>query len=811
MLKAMLRLSLFVFLTRAFEIDPDEYLVDEYVIEDLKETLKDDPFFGDMKEVKSLGTGGYGVVLEMEKPGSGSVAVKISNEQVVDNLPPVIGEELLAADNALISNRVANLRFINYLQNRGVPFLPNSITDRNVVLFNPIDKTIEIKNLWAQELAGFGDLKQFCVKRRAELKGEKRVNFMINIMYKVLYAMDKVLKAGIMHGDIKPQNIFLKKCNEAADEYNVNEQFDEICPVIGDWDLGYYYDGFKEDFMAYTIEYRPPEMLFFNAEYNKKDRNRMFIHNGGYVYSRKEDVFALGATFVNALRSLGINLKELEKSRPHLAKLLEEMVYPIPLNDVHSYTNPNMFLLDLSSDKILGNIFKKENLDTSMLGNFNKIKGYLDKIAKELKASNVCLVDEYNEEAKTKLHNPGVLYYRIKGCLKDKGSALKLSSILNASELSEFKRLDEKLSSGDLLKDVVSGRKSMNLALNEIEKIYLELHGKEKHELEEDKYQLGSQNTANYISTGDRSVVYLAPSFLRLSHDLKSNFCQIHYNKNTEYVFPEANNGDIESGTIEELCAPQISDHSANSKDGQLNHDGPKGDLDWKGRIQYAEQRDGDSDFSDLNKAFIRDEQDPSDLDDTLNEEDKLEMIKSGALSPNDGLAGKAIDLGKQEPSHKFSPDQHYSSGELYHNGSYHKKSSQPANEAKRLNPEIKKLTPKYPQAQLDDSISSGNISPDPRAPKLMLNLYRNAKAAHEGEGNTNQEHGILSDRSALNKGFILNEDSYSPAKVTLQPTNSGFRNPDSSIQMKLGGAVPKPIKQRERAFAVYKPQYIII
>ncbi len=40
-------------------------------------------------------------------------------------------------------------------------------------------------------------------------------------------------KQGVIHGDIKPGNIFAKECDGPGID---------ICPVLGDWDLGYYFE-----------------------------------------------------------------------------------------------------------------------------------------------------------------------------------------------------------------------------------------------------------------------------------------------------------------------------------------------------------------------------------------------------------------------------------------------------------------------------------------------------------------------------------------------------------------------------------------
>ena len=87
----------------------------------------------------------------------------------------------------------------------------------------------------------------------------------------------------MIHGDIKPANIFMRSCNVGLTPY---------CPVIGDWDLAANYKQrlIPEIWARYTPGYRAPEMLYFGYDTYKKN---LVTGPTGYKYSGKEDIFAL--------------------------------------------------------------------------------------------------------------------------------------------------------------------------------------------------------------------------------------------------------------------------------------------------------------------------------------------------------------------------------------------------------------------------------------------------------------------------------------------------------------------------------------
>lgn len=164
------------------------------------------------------------------------------------------------------------------------------------------------------QLATEGDLLAFGQSIR-ELEYKTRQLIFSDILHKTIVSLKRINDAGVVHGDIKPDNIFITKCRGFGSGY---------CPIIGDWDLSYYYVRTSdfENMPRYIDSYRPPELDFFITN---RFKEIMDIGNKGYVYSGKENIYALGLTMYNLYRTLELN----KESNEHIESLLEGMMYPI--------------------------------------------------------------------------------------------------------------------------------------------------------------------------------------------------------------------------------------------------------------------------------------------------------------------------------------------------------------------------------------------------------------------------------------------------------------------------------------------------
>lgn len=450
-----------------------------------------------------------------------SVAVKISKENAIDEINDVITNEELSANRNNISNRKSNIRFLKHLESFGdIPFLLRQLTDRNVVLYDDITEELEIRNLWAQELADAGDLYNYSRSTRFKSCYEVKSAF-YNIAYKILYTMDKIEKRGIMHGDIKAANIFLKKCE-------MFEQKDEVCPIIADWDLGYYYDSNTRVKIPYTIGHKPLEMLFYKAEFINTDQKLMFEGNGGYKYSRKEDVFALGVTFIHVMAAMDRSFFT-SKCYIDIRMKLTKMVYPVPIEEIHSLTRvANREQAYEKSANLIQSYYVPE-IEKVHGTNLKNLNGHLTRIADYLKISDKAKIQLYLEEANTKIHNRLILFYRMRDMVD---SLLKnktfLTTILgNDENVNEFEELINYFDNANLVEHIIKDRCTMENSLESIRDLYFkDLTNRGSSITQEQLMEISVEShNVNNICKDDRNKVYLASSFLNTNLERQEKIC----------------------------------------------------------------------------------------------------------------------------------------------------------------------------------------------------------------------------------------------------------------------------------------------
>lgn len=543
-------------LTRTFKI---RTVVDKFMSRsdtwDIDAALRTDRYFGALQEVDPLGQGTYGIAFSMrnteKKKKEDLIAVKISNDNKIDVIPSDISPDILGTDSMYLSNRYANIRFLNYLKGfNDVPFLLRSLADRNIITYDNNKGSIVIKNLWAQELANKGDL--YSMSRIIDNKSNNdsiKYGFLVNMMFKTLYAMNKINEHHIMHGDIKPENIFLKSCTFLGKE--------DICPVIGDWDLGYYYEAPPESFMSYTRRYRPLEMEYFNAESNNQDEfNRMFVSFGGYKYSRKEDVYALGATFIHVADLLKINLNDDEYA--NLRLLLTNMISPFEINDVLETIK-----LSASSSKKKVAIMLKNSiykaLDKDYLNEINKVNDCLNDVLRSRKISNS---HPYIKESQEKSYNPAILFLRLQKFFEKivSNDIILPQSLIKETEM--FKFCKQKMKYSDPLKSIIAKRHTIKMAMDDARKLYLaDINVQENIVAEDGLNVLPIEEEVEYsITAADRNQIFVAPSFAKKSSSVKIKICDMLPRDVSEKLLNDSKlNGEhqkftIQSGTLEEIC-----------------------------------------------------------------------------------------------------------------------------------------------------------------------------------------------------------------------------------------------------------------
>lgn len=327
----LLNLIYLVLCTKAFNLFvPSASYLTRAEIDDVIPALNRDNFFKKLQYVGDFSAGKDGNICRYNESGivgtGHDIAVSISNDHSIDIIPVTIDESHLELDGFTLSNRYNSLRFINYLRTNQVGFIVKPLTDRNIILCNQKNKKTAIKNVWAHDIGGHGNLLEYSLRIKNEDEAEN-IKFALDIMYKVIYAFKNVNEKEIMHGDISFNNIFIRDCSIFS-ECNV-------FPVITGWDLAHYYKTNVQKIMPYSNSYRPPEVDFYNTGEFFQDKATIFIGNGGYKYSKTEDTFALGVLFIHLFDRLNLlNSIITEDCHQYLKNLLLSMISPLQVEEV---------------------------------------------------------------------------------------------------------------------------------------------------------------------------------------------------------------------------------------------------------------------------------------------------------------------------------------------------------------------------------------------------------------------------------------------------------------------------------------------
>lgn len=305
----------------------------------IEKATKSDRYLKSYKISKLLGYGGYGVAFLAIKRQRyahenipSMVALKVSKDSLLDRIPKTPNENDLMEHSSGHSVLYRNMRMIKYLKSKRVPFVQTIQSFRQIIYLSEDLQIPQVYSLVSMDYGDKDNLLNF-VEQYVELLPksiEKVGRFKIrhddgnldtkmslfkDILYVVLVSIHEMNKHGVIHGDIKPENIFMRRCELTSSK---------VCPIVGDWDLSYYYRRTKNDenYLRYTTNFRPPEMHYFSA-----DGIYMIPEPYGYKYSGKEDVFALGMSMVEICFKMGL----LRSPSVELDDILTGMIAPLTL------------------------------------------------------------------------------------------------------------------------------------------------------------------------------------------------------------------------------------------------------------------------------------------------------------------------------------------------------------------------------------------------------------------------------------------------------------------------------------------------
>ena len=339
-----------------------------------------EPFFHHYEIDRVLGKGSYGIAFKASiEPLKGikqiprsDIVIKLMDDDIVDNVPtnPTL-KDLMKSDKHQ-SELFNNMRIINYLKSNKVPFIQTIYGYRKVVIKQ--HKKFYAYNVIAMDYGNHGDLGQYlkkfitekkksilCFKSKTCVHNDNDINrLIIELMYTILISFNEMSKNKIIHGDIKANNIFIRDC-----------EFGEfkICPIIGDWDFGYYYDQQKsaDTHPFYVPLFRPPEMHF----YVENDKLKMI--RDGYKFTGEEDLFALGMSMIYLCNKIKI----WESLWNETKKIILGMVKPFEETEIIQILNGEKEI-QIADAKNIYDRFLKTHIEKKLKDQNNQIGSKLE-------------------------------------------------------------------------------------------------------------------------------------------------------------------------------------------------------------------------------------------------------------------------------------------------------------------------------------------------------------------------------------------------------------------------------------------------
>lgn len=321
-----------------------------------------------LKKGNKLGEGAYGRVYEItvkDEDGEYEMALKRNHgDKYVTGIKTLKEADMLSA--------LRGHEFVLYLED----FTDNSKFNGKGKVFSPVKESFKKNNMTDDKL-------HFIMERCDEDLGDiidmgnkdYHPTHLKQIMIQILLGIEYIHSQGIIHRDIKPDNILI-----SWEEKDGNE-----VPVAKITDFGlskFHVEGGRSTPGLYTCIYRPPEVC------------------AGWDYCYKSDVFAIGLVFYEMIKRRPLCDKKigkdyLEHSKdifPFWAEISPEVFTKKYLNSYVKKGKKGLNLKNLSSQATSKNKKSLKNiLDTSedKIEKFNKTDGtyeqFLDLLGKMLK------------------------------------------------------------------------------------------------------------------------------------------------------------------------------------------------------------------------------------------------------------------------------------------------------------------------------------------------------------------------------------------------------------------------------------------
>ena len=242
-------------------------------------------------KIKLLGKGGYGIVWECEKNSElnsnficNSYAVKqTSKKNVLSHLKEDV---LQIAKNEINILKALNEEEFEYKCDL-IPKIYETYEDSNDIWFSFEKGGISISSLTFNIKGIFEKTERIYQIQKGEFlimlfKDIEQFKFLVK---KVLEGIDYINKKGIIHSDIKPENILV--------QYDINEQNEKKLEIksvkIVDYGSAFYSDN-KSPLITNTPEYLCPEIMTNDKDFIKE------INNGNYVNSI--DIWSFGISLL---------------------------------------------------------------------------------------------------------------------------------------------------------------------------------------------------------------------------------------------------------------------------------------------------------------------------------------------------------------------------------------------------------------------------------------------------------------------------------------------------------------------------------
>ena len=242
-------------------------------------------------KIKLLGKGGYGIVWECEKNSelnsdfiSNSYAVKQTSKK---NILSHLKEDVLQ----IAKNEINILKALNEeqfeLKCDLIPKIYETYEDSNDIWFSFEKGGISISSLTFNIKGIFEKRERIYQIQKGEFlimlfKNIEQFKFLIK---KVLEGIDYINKKGIIHSDIKPENILV--------QYDINGQNEKKLEIksvkIVDYGSAFYSEN-KSPLITNTPEYLCPEIMTNDKEFIKE------INNGNYINSI--DIWSFGISLL---------------------------------------------------------------------------------------------------------------------------------------------------------------------------------------------------------------------------------------------------------------------------------------------------------------------------------------------------------------------------------------------------------------------------------------------------------------------------------------------------------------------------------